>query len=111
MVVAILTAGVPAAAREQQGAPGALQRCRDAVAAVAGREGSTEPAALACRRKLGVPPRPCWTLLQRALAETRAANVIARNRDAGDEPARHRGLALGLLREADHCVAEDRSGP
>jgi hypothetical protein len=69
------------AAGAQEGLTGPLQRCRDAVAPVAGRDVSTTAAATICREERNraraanqYGGQDCWNMLQQARGDTRAAS-------------------------------------
>lgn len=105
------------AAGAQESLTGPLQRCRDAVAPVVGRDVSTQSAATVCREERNraraanqYGGQDCWTLLQQALNDTGSASSLERTPARGDTQyaalaeARRRS-ARQLLTDADSCIA------
>jgi hypothetical protein len=106
------------AAGAQEGLTGPLQRCRDAVAPVAGRDVSTTAAATICREERNraraanqYGGQDCWNMLQQALGDTGSASSLERTPvRGGDNPypalaeARRRN-ARQMLTDADSCIA------
>jgi hypothetical protein len=106
------------AAGAQESLTGALQRCRDAVAPVVGRDTSTTAAANVCRDERNraraanqYGGQDCWNQLQKAISETGLASSLERTpRKGPDNPypalaEDHRRNARQTLVDADSCIA------
>lgn len=99
-----------------------LQRCRDAVAPVVGRDVSTQSAAMLCREERNraraanqYGGQDCWNMLQQALNDTGSASSLERTPvRAGDNPypalaEARRSNARRVFADAESCIASLKS--